>query len=259
MFKLWRSKTRPAAAEASSIGDCLVYAIGDIHGRIDLLDRLLERIGDDIAAHPPIERTALIFLGDYVDRGPASREVIDRIITLRSTAHVVALRGNHEDALLRFLDDPAIGPDWVEHGGAQTLMSYGVTPPQKSEPAPWIEVRDRFAAALPDNHLAFFQRLEHYAVLGDYVFAHAGVRPNVALDRQTTQDLMWIRKPFLEADRAIDQVVVHGHTPMEAPYMGPWRIGVDTGAYATGVLTAVRLAGAERAFLSTRPDTAPAP
>ena len=258
MFKLWRSKTRPSAAEPASIGDCLVYAIGDIHGRIDLLDLLLARIGDDIAAHPPIERTALIFLGDYVDRGPASREVIDRIMALRSRAHVVALRGNHEDALLRFLDDPSIGPEWVEHGGAQTLLSYGVTPPQKSEPAPWIEVRDRFAAALPDTHLAFLQRLEHYAVLGDYVFAHAGVRPNVPLDQQTTQDLMWIRKPFLEADRAIDQVVVHGHTPTETPFMGPWRIGVDTGAYATGVLTAVRLAGTERAFLSTRSEGPPA-
>jgi serine/threonine protein phosphatase 1 len=253
VFKLWRSKTRTVAAEASSIGDCAAYAIGDIHGRIDLLNLLLERIREDIATRSMLERPLLIFLGDYVDRGPASREVIEQIMALRSSYTVVSLRGNHEDALLRFLTDPTIGPDWVEHGGAQTLLSYGVQPPQKADPVPWADVRDRFADALPDSHLAFFQGLEHYAVIGDYVFAHAGVRPAVALEQQTTQDLMWIRKPFLEVEKAIDRVVVHGHTPADTPHMGRWRIGVDTGAYATGVLTAVRLMGTDRAFLSTRP------
>ena len=160
--------------------------------------------------------------------------------------------GNHEDALLRFLDDPSIGPDWIEHGGAETLKSYGVDPPHRTNPVTWTDVRDRFAQALPDDHLVFFQGLEHYAVVGDYIFAHAGVRPNVALEQQTTQDLIWIRRPFLEVDKASDRVVVHGHTPTETPHMGRWRIGVDTGAYATGVLTAVRLMGTERAFLSTR-------
>jgi serine/threonine protein phosphatase 1 len=254
VFKLWRPKTRKVADKASSIGECAAYAIGDIHGRIDLLTGLLERIREDVATRSLLERPLLLFLGDYVDRGPASREVVDRIMALRATYTVVTLRGNHEDALLRFLDDPAVGPDWVEHGGAQTLLSYGVNPPQKLDPAPWAEVRDRFTEALPASHLAFFQGLEHYAVIGDYVFAHAGVRPAVPLEQQTTQDLMWIRKPFLEVDKAIDRVVVHGHTPTEEPHMGRWRVGVDTGAYATGVLTAVRLLGTDRTFLSTRPN-----
>ncbi len=255
MFKLWRSKRRNVPVECSSIGSCAAYAIGDIHGRIDLLTVLLERIREDCATRSMLERPLLIFLGDYVDRGPASRDVIEQIMALRTTYTVVSLRGNHEDALLRFLEDPSIGPAWVEHGGAQTLLSYGVNPPQKMDPVPWAEVRDRFAEALPPAHLAFFQGLEHYAVIGDYVFAHAGVRPGVALDQQTTQDLMWIRKPFLDVERAIDRVVVHGHTPAEIPHMGRWRIGVDTGAYATGVLTAVRLMGTDRLFLSTRQTT----
>lgn len=170
------------------------------------------------------------------------------------TYTIVCLRGNHEDVLLRFLEDPSIGPDWVEHGGAQTLLSYGVTPPQRVDPVPWEKVRDLFAEALPDSHLAFFQGLEHYAAIGDYVFAHAGVRPGVPLEQQTSQDLLWIRRPFLDVEKAIDRVVVHGHTPTEEPHLGRWRIGVDTGAYATGVLTAVRLLGSERSFLSTRPS-----
>ena len=252
VFKLWRSKTRAAVTDTSSIGDGVAYAIGDIHGRIDLLNRLLELIRADIATRSVSLRTLLIFLGDYVDRGSASREVVDVIMSLRRSYVVVTLRGNHEDALLRFLDDPSIGPDWIEHGGAETLKSYGVDPPHRTNPVTWTDVRDRFAQALPDDHLVFFQGLEHYAVVGDYIFAHAGVRPNVALEQQTTQDLIWIRRPFLEVDKASDRVVVHGHTPTETPHMGRWRIGVDTGAYATGVLTAVRLMGTERAFLSTR-------
>jgi len=254
VFKLLRSKRRTVPDKASSIGEGAVYAVGDIHGRIDLLNQLLEQIRQDIATRSLLVRPLLVFLGDYVDRGPASREVIDLIANLRTTYTIVCLRGNHEDVLLRFLEDPSIGPDWVEHGGAQTLLSYGVTPPQRVDPVPWEKVRDLFAEALPDSHLAFFQGLEHYAAIGDYVFAHAGVRPGVPLEQQTSQDLLWIRRPFLDVEKAIDRVVVHGHTPTEEPHLGRWRIGVDTGAYATGVLTAVRLLGSERSFLSTRPS-----
>ena len=254
MFKLWQAKTETETPpdDVTSIGAFVVYAIGDIHGRIDLLRVLLQRIREDMATRSLLESPLLIFLGDYVDRGPASRAVIEQVMALRATHTVVTLRGNHEDTLLRFLDDPSIGPTWMEQGGAQTLLSYGVTPPPRGEADLWMEARDRLAEALPPSHLAFLEGLEHYALIGDYVFAHAGVRPGIPVDQQTTQDLMWIRRPFLAVDKAIDRVVVHGHTPTEEPHMGHWRIGVDTGAYATGVLTAVRLSGTDRAFLSTR-------
>ncbi len=252
VFKFWRSRKLKSEPAASTVGDCLVYAIGDIHGRIDVLDVLLGRIRSDLLELKPADRPSLVFLGDYIDRGPGSRAVIDRVLELGSEFNVIALRGNHEDALIRFLEDPEANTGWLDHGGVQTLLAYGVNPPQRADQLPWTDLRDRFAQALPDNHLRFFRQLEHYAEIGDYVFAHAGVRPDVALDQQTAHDLMWIRKPFLEADQAMDRVVVHGHTPAETPHMGRWRIGIDTGAYATGVLTAVRLHGTDRSFISSR-------
>jgi serine/threonine protein phosphatase 1 len=252
VFKFWRSRKLKSVPAASSVGDRVVYAIGDIHGRIDVLDVLLERIRSDVLESKPAERSSLVFLGDYIDRGPASRAVIDRVLELGAEFTVIALRGNHEDALIRFLEEPEGNTGWLDHGGIQTLLSYGVNPPQRADQPPWTDLRDRFAEALPDNHLSFFRQLEHYAVIGDFVFAHAGGRPEVALDKQSAHDLMWIRKPFLEADQALDRVVVHGHTPAEEPHMGRWRIGVDTGAYATGILTAVRLHGTDRSFISSR-------
>jgi serine/threonine protein phosphatase 1 len=243
-------------AEASSVGEQLVYAIGDIHGRIDLLETLLEQIQSDAQVLQSAVDPLLVFLGDFIDRGPDSRAVIDRVMDLKSKISIIALRGNHEDSMIRFLEDPEANQDWLSHGGLETLRSYGVVLPQLSQELPWSDLRDRFAEALPPSHLEFLRQLGHYTVIGDYVFAHAGVRPDVSLDRQTARDLMWIRKPFLDAPRAIEQVVVHGHTPTEEPHMGRWRIGVDTGAYATGVLTAVRLRGAERAFVRSRTRSA---
>ena len=253
IFRLWRASNTTSKVEASSTQGDLVYAIGDIHGRIDLLDDLIPQMIRDFEAIPNAPKPKLVFLGDYIDRGPDSRSVIDRILDLSTVFDVTALKGNHEDALLRFLDQPEFGPNWVEHGGAETLAAYGVPPPKPDDDNGWSSARAMLIENMPQRHVAFFFSLSAYFTIGDYLFVHAGVRPNVALKDQTVHDMMWIRKPFLEAERPCEKVVVHGHTPDEEPFSGPWRIGVDTGAYASGVLTAVCLYGVERRFLSTRP------
>jgi len=229
----------------------VIYAVGDIHGRLDLLNLLLDKITDDIAGSKREEAT-LAFLGDYVDRGPDSRLVLETLKQLKDLGgeKVVTLKGNHEQALLRFLDDPEAGPAWLQHGGRETLISYDVAPPLDSDPMEtWARVRDAFAAALPLDHHRFLSSLGLWATAGDYLFVHAGVKPGVPLLEQTENDLLWVRDSFLRSPRALDKVVVHGHTPFESPQVQPGRIGVDTGAYATGVLTAVKLVGCDRTFI----------
>ena len=234
---------------APSTGDRLVYAVGDIHGRLDLLRPLIEDIAADAHLSAQKDRPLLVFLGDYVDRGPHSRKVIDLILWLIADGHfeVCALKGNHEEALLKFLDTPSFGSSWIEHGGAPTLVSYGVQPPtRRTDPDAWVETREEFAAAVPQEHKDFFENLSHTAVVGDYVFVHAGVRPGVPLSEQEERDLLWIRQDFLASEGPFEKVVVHGHTPSEAPQLLAHRLGIDTGAYATGVLTAIRLHGADQ-------------
>ena len=201
-----------------------------------------------------------VFLGDYIDRGTASRGVIERVLSLSRDERfeVISLRGNHEQALLDFLVDPATGPAWTRHGGSATLQSYGVRlPAGLCDDADWAEVREAFAIALPASHLAFFRGLPHAWFLGDYMFVHAGVRHGTPLTAQSQQDMLWIRDDFLGETRPFDKIIVHGHTPSEAPFSGPHRIGLDTGAYATGLLSALRLRDGERGFLSNR-QTEPA-
>jgi serine/threonine protein phosphatase 1 len=181
--------------------------------------------------------------------------VIDRLIALGAEGDfdVKALKGNHEEALLTFLEDATFGPAWCEHGGAQTLSSYGVQPPiPRAGEADWETVRLALVEALPAAHRRFFEDLELFAVHGDYVFVHAGLRPGVPLDRQTPRDLMWIRQPFLDSAGPFDKIVVHGHTAANAAFFGSQRIGIDTGAYATGVLTAVRLEAGSCRFIQAR-------
>jgi serine/threonine protein phosphatase 1 len=231
----------------------VVYAIGDIHGRADLLTQLLDLISKDVEASQN-EQNTLVFLGDYVDRGPESRRVMETLLQLKATGggRVLALKGNHEAAFLGFLADPTTGAGWAEHGGRETLLSYGVALPQRRTDAEgWARARDDFAAAVPTDHLNFLRALELWETRGDYLFVHAGVRPGVALQDQEERDLLWIREEFLQSDRAMDKVVVHGHTPVEQPAVARGRIGIDTGAYATGVLTALKLQGQERSFLQT--------
>ncbi|HEX4183776.1 MAG TPA: metallophosphoesterase family protein [Caulobacteraceae bacterium] len=248
LSRFWR---RPAPPSPVSGGQ-VVYAIGDVHGRADLLARLIDVIGRDAESLALKAPPALVFLGDYVDRGADSRSVVDQVIALALARRyeVRALKGNHEQALLAFLDDASFGPTWADFGGGETLLSYGVTPPgPRGGAEAWEEARRAFDRALPQLHRSLLNGLEMMVVYGDYAFVHAGVRPGVDLDSQRDHDLLWIRDEFLQAKGPFGKVIVHGHTPAAEPYLGPFRIGIDTGAYATGVLTAIRIRDAEQVIL----------
>jgi serine/threonine protein phosphatase 1 len=251
---------KPKRSPPTTPPGLVVYAIGDIHGRSDLLRPLLERIVTEAAALPAAGvRPVIIGLGDYVDRGPDSRGVLDLLIDLSGVKALETrfLRGNHDQTLLDFLDDPQNGPAWCDFGGREALMSYGVRPPGgRGDAAAWSAARDALSDAMPRAHLDFLKGLETSLELGDYFFAHAGARPGVPLHAQTDRDLMWIREPFLSDSRPFDRVVVHGHSAGELIHFDQRRINVDTGAYATSQLTAVRLQDTNVSFLFTRRDGA---
>ena len=228
----------------------LTYAIGDIHGYDDVFERLIDRIRVD--AELLGERPRVVLLGDYIDRGPASDKVLQRILRLELApwCDLVALKGNHEDALLRFLDEPESGETWRTWGGGATLSAYGVNIPYLcSDPEVWADVSAEFARAIDPAHLDLLRRMPAMYQADDYLFVHAGVDPETPLSEQGAETFMYIRGPFLRSEKACDFVVVHGHTPETEPTDTPWRIGVDTGIYFNGVLTAVRLRGDERTFL----------
>jgi serine/threonine protein phosphatase 1 len=228
-----------------------IYAIGDIHGCDDLLSRLLQSVRAD--ADEDKTAKSLVFLGDYVDRGPTSKAVIERLCSLHLPGwQVVFLRGNHDQTVLDFLDDPTVYRVWKGFGAAETLLSYGVLPPRFDAEDAFRAARDQLAAVLPPAHLEFLRALKLFHVVGDYAFVHAGLRPGIALERQSPEDLMWIRDEFLYSDRNLGKVVVHGHTPTERPVRRSNRIGVDTGGYATGCLTAVVLEGEDCRFISAK-------
>jgi serine/threonine protein phosphatase 1 len=246
-------KSPKAKPRASVPPDTLVWTIGDIHGRLDLLRPLLSGVLEDFK-HSAAERKLLIFLGDYVDRGPDSKGVIDLLCRLAESGEVEGrfLRGNHEDRMAMFLEDPGIGPSWCDYGGRDALRSYGVTAPtDRDDAVAWAAASASFNAALSERHRTFLRNLEASISVGDYFFAHAGARPGVALEQQSAYDMMWIRQSFLSDNRAFEKIVVHGHTPADDIQADHRRIGLDTGAYATGVLSAVRLEGSERAALQT--------
>jgi serine/threonine protein phosphatase 1 len=233
----------------------LIYAIGDIHGRYDLLKILLEQVLRDWQARSPERRPLLIFLGDYVDRGPQSAEVLEALAWLQRRTDVQAcfLKGNHEAALMRFLDNPADAAGWYRFGGAETLESYGVRPPAPDDQRGCFIARDLLLQRMPSSHLRFLERLELMLVVGDYAFVHAGVQPGTDLKSQREEDLLWIRQEFLEDEGPFEKVIVHGHSWAGAdPQLLPHRIGVDTGAYTTGVLTAVRLDGEDIGLIQAR-------
>ena len=223
-----------------------LYAIGDIHGCLDLLDALTAEIDADLAADPP-ERHRLVFLGDYVDRGPDSAGVLGRLIDLKDSGRPADfVRGNHDRKLLDFLADPAgEAPGFFAYGGVETLASYGCESFGAGVDELAAEARDE----IPDTHTAFLAAAVSHVRHGDYFFCHAGVRPGVALAAQDADDLMWIRGPFLDSAADFGAVVVHGHTPTAAPDIRPNRIGVDTGAVFGGALTALVLEGAAYRFL----------
>ncbi len=234
--------------------DELVYAVGDIHGCLSLLEDLLGRIETDAANAAGIGRKTLIFLGDYIDRGPDSAGVIERLRCLSIPGFAVhCLIGNHELAMLEFLRDPSEGRNWLQFGGVATLVSYGLTDIRNiDDTAALTALRNRFADHLPPEHLTFLQGLSPMTLIGDYAFVHAGVRPGAPLTAQSLDDLCWIREPFLGFSGRHDKRIVHGHSIAMFPDVRDNRIGVDTGAYAGGPLTAVALRGATVRFLQAR-------
>lgn len=230
----------------------LVYAVGDIHGRSDLLAKLLRQIEADGARQDAANKT-LIFVGDYVDRGPDSRGVVEILLNaLPEGFSVHFLKGNHEQLLLDFLDDAGRLRHWRVNGGEATMASYWVDVDQLDKadalPETW---REAFMDRLPPAHFDFFRHLSLQVPLGDYLFVHAGVRPGVPLHAQEDFDLLWIRDAFLDETEPFGKVVVHGHTPVPEPVVRSNRIGIDTGAVFSGRLTALRLKNGERSFLQT--------
>ncbi len=217
-----------------------LYAIGDVHGRADLLEHVLESIDADRTAHPA-SRTVEIFLGDYIDRGPQSRQVLDRLIARSQVHEVVCLKGNHETYIASILSDPAVLSEWRLYGGFETLLSYGVVPSLNLDADEQAKLSEAFGHALPESHRQFLDRLRTSFTCGDFFFAHAGVRPGVPLAEQREQDLLWIREDFLLCNEDFGKVIVHGHTPVREPDIRPNRINIDTGAYATGQLTCLIL------------------
>lgn len=244
----------PARAPAAVPVGQVVWAIGDIHGRVDLLRALVPAIWADFADRPSARRT-LVFLGDYIDRGPTSKAVLETLADLSDMADIetVFLSGNHEDRMLAFMDEPEQGPRWCEFGGRETLRSYEIEPPQQDDDVEaWQETSRDLKFRMPRRHQNLLRRLQLSASIGDYFFAHAGARPGVLLEEQSDHDLMWIRNAFLNSPETFDQVVVHGHTPAEDHHSDHRRIGIDTGAYASGRLTALRLEGTSRQILQTQ-------
>lgn len=226
-----------------------IYAIGDIHGRLDLLIALLEKIEIDSETAP--DAVKLIFLGDYIDRGPDSDKVIDYLVSFEKiNASAQFLLGNHEDTMLKFMEFPGKYEDWLHWGGDATLESYGVGDVWRREASDLaIELKEK----INFEHLEFLTRLKPFCIEGDFVFAHAGVKPGVPLAEQETEDLLWIRGEFHNASKDLrpEKTVVHGHHPTKRPVNLSWRIGVDTGAVYSNVLTAVVLEERSRRFLST--------
>lgn len=226
-----------------------VYAIGDVHGRLDLLDDLLRQIEVDAQTAP--RRRVLVMLGDYIDRGPASRGVLERLEDLLDGRRLEGfeirlLMGNHEQVMLDFLDGRDDGQNWLVNGGAEAMSSFGL---DAALPAPAL--RDALHDALSPAHRRVLHALALRHEEGGYGFVHAGVRPGVAWPAQVAEDLLWIRREFLLSHEDFGRVIVHGHSPEPAPQVHDNRIGIDTRAWLSGVLTAVVLEGGERRFLST--------
>lgn len=243
-----RPRREPASPRLPDGRRC--YAIGDVHGRLDLLVGAIASLRADVSAHP-IERAFVVFLGDLIDRGPCAREVIE---LLRSTDWTgttpVFLSGNHEEALLAGYDgDLTALRSWAGFGGAETAQSYGVSPVLLLK-EDWQGYWQAIRAAIPPEHIEFLRGFYDQFALGDYLFVHAGVRPGLAIDAQHPRDLRWIREEFLQSTEDFGKVVVHGHTISDAPELLANRIGIDTGAYRTGRLTVLRLQGTDQQILS---------
>lgn len=254
--KLFRREPRkpPQVRRRIDLGEAqplyTIYAIGDVHGRLDLLTAAEQRIAADIATRG--KAGLVLLLGDYVDRGPQSAAVLDYLCSQPGGGmRRLSLCGNHDDAFLQFIRAPEQQLQWLDFGGRQTLMSYGIDAEHLlargngGMPA----LKASMQQAIPPEHIRFLEELPVYARIGGHLFVHAGIRPGSALEEQTDEDLMWIREPFLSSGPGLPLTVVHGHTPVDAPETGPGRIGIDTGAVFTGRLTVLRVDAGEMAVL----------
>ncbi|MDB5706273.1 MAG: serine/threonine protein phosphatase [Sphingomonas bacterium] len=225
------------------------YAIGDVHGRLDLLERMIATIDRD-RRDSPRARDYLILLGDLIDRGPDSRGVVEFLMNLPADGmRIVFLMGNHEEMMLRVLgDEPEALHQWLTYGGYEFAQSYGVEVGRLAVLSP-VDAAEKIRGAIPRSHIAFIEGFADSFTFGDYLFVHAGLRPGKSLAEQDTHDLRWIREEFLDDTSDHGCMVVHGHTISAEPEELENRIGIDTGAYQSGVLTAVRIEGDQRRMI----------
>jgi serine/threonine protein phosphatase 1 len=217
-----------------------IYAIGDIHGRCDLLDICLLKIEQDLIQRP-CRHPFMVFLGDYIDRGTQSKETISRLVETAARYECVFLKGNHEHIAMRSLTDLSVMPKWMRLGGLETLKSYGVVPVISPDRRNSVAAQIAFQDALPSSHFRFFAGLKNQFICQDFFFVHAGIRPNIDLVAQKEEDLLWIRDEFLSSKQDFGKIIVHGHTPTPSVDVQPNRINIDTGAYSSDRLTCLVL------------------
>lgn len=249
LIEKWFAK--PVLPEPYIPADMRVYCIGDIHGRNDLLAELIHKIQQD--AEDFTGQMVVVYLGDYIDRGLGSKEVLDLIISSEQQGiEYIYLRGNHEQTLLDFIQEDSVGRSWLSYGGQATLVSYGVQVtkiPTKRED--YLDIQQRLRRNLPENHYRFFMATRASYTLGSYFFVHAGINPRYPLAKQAPEDLLWIRDDFTHSRKPFEKIVVHGHTVVESAEILNNRIGIDTGAYATGVLTCLVLQDGNQRLIQT--------
>jgi len=227
-----------------------VYAIGDIHGRLDLFEAMIAAVEDDDAAAVKA-RTTIVLLGDLLDRGPDSAGVMARALRWKEQRKVRVLAGNHEEMFLLSFNKKDVLRHFLRFGGKETLESYGIKANPKNK-RDLEALQEQLHEIVPEEHLEFIREMEDRIAIGDYAFVHAGIMPRIGLDRQRGEDLRWIREPFLSSEERHSHVIVHGHTIYEKPELRKNRIGIDTGAFASGRLTALVLEGTGRRFIQTR-------
>ena len=239
----WDPRSSQNERAAARLPDGLrIYTIGDIHGRSDLLESLLLQIDGDCRLYPS-RRPIVVFIGDYIDRGPASREVLDLLLGYERTKEAIFLRGNHETFVHRFLSKPAVLDEWRLCGGLETLVSYGLKPSINPGVAEQRQLAKALAKSIPRSHLEFPDSLNLSFSCGDFLFVHAGIRPGVPLRKQREEDLLWIREEFLSCEQRFENFIVHEHTPVDTTDIRSNRINIDTGAFATGRLTCIVIEG----------------
>jgi Calcineurin-like phosphoesterase len=231
------------------VPDARLYVIGDIHGRLDLLERMIELVNLDIKDNSG--DCLIVTLGDYVDRGPNSRGVLDCLLKNPFAGRYVALKGNHEALLEIFLDNPAVATQWWRLGGLETLRSFDISVRRWMTNRNFNRAAAQLRAALSPEHMEFLASLKTTLIVGRYFLCHAGVRPGIPLEQQSETDLLWIRDDFLSSRMDFGKIVIHGHTPVREPEILPNRINIDTGAFATGRLTCAVLDSGKPRFITT--------